>query len=68
MKATKHRRRCDGAEALDRAMERGIFAQRAMNSPFVVVAGVGSQHPAKVGLAQHKDVVNAVPPENHVRV
>ena len=60
MKATKDRRRCDSAEALDRAMERGIFVQRAMNSSFVVIAGVGSHCPAQVCLAQHNDVINAL--------
>jgi hypothetical protein len=32
MKTTKDRSRCDDAEALNRARERGIFVQRAMNS------------------------------------
>ena len=32
MKTTENRSRCDNAEALNRARERGIFAQRAMNS------------------------------------
>jgi len=32
MKTTENRSRCDDSEALNRARERGIFAQRAMNS------------------------------------
>jgi hypothetical protein len=32
MKTAKDRSRCDDAEALNRARERGIFVQRAMNS------------------------------------
>jgi len=59
VKPTKHRRRCDSAEALDRAMERGILVQRTMNSPIVVVAGIGSQRPAQVCLTQHNNVINA---------
>jgi hypothetical protein len=32
MKTAEDRSRCDDSEALNRARERGIFAQRAMNS------------------------------------
>jgi hypothetical protein len=41
MKTAEDRLRCDDAEALNRARERGIFAQRAMNSRLVVISGVG---------------------------
>ena len=40
MKTAEDRLRCDDAEALNRARERGIFAQRAMNSR-LVISGVG---------------------------
>jgi hypothetical protein len=37
MKTAEDRLRCDDAEALSRVRERGIFAQRAMNSRLVVI-------------------------------
>src|SRR4029453_11824651 len=37
MKTAEDRPRCDDAEALNRARERGIFAQRAMNARLVVI-------------------------------
>jgi hypothetical protein len=36
MKTAEDRSRCDDSEAINRARERGIFAQRAMNSRLVV--------------------------------
>jgi hypothetical protein len=41
MKTAEDRSRCDDSEALNRARERGIFAQRAMNSRLVVISSVG---------------------------
>jgi hypothetical protein len=41
VKTVEDRLRCDDAEALNRARERGLFAQRAMNSRFVVISGIG---------------------------
>src|SRR5258707_562605 len=41
MKAAEDRPRRDDSEALNRARERGIFAQRAMNSRPVAISGVG---------------------------
>jgi hypothetical protein len=41
MKAAKDRLGCDGADALNRPMERGILVQRAMNSRLVVISSVG---------------------------
>src|SRR5258707_15116607 len=42
---------CQDSEALNRARERGIVAQRAMNSRRVVISGVGIKHSVQVGLA-----------------
>jgi len=39
MKTAEDKLRCDDAEALNGARERGIFAQRAMNSRLVVISG-----------------------------
>src|SRR5919106_1738206 len=60
MEAAKDRRRCDNAETLNRAVQRGIFVQRAMNSRFILIARLGSQCAAQVRLAQHNDVVDAL--------
>src|SRR6266540_5683875 len=58
MKTAKDRSRCDDAEALNRARERGIFVQRAMNSQPVVISGVRFEHSAQVGLAEYHHVVD----------
>jgi hypothetical protein len=39
MKTAEDKLRCDDAEAFNRARERGIFAQRTMNSRLVVNIG-----------------------------
>src|SRR5262245_57441565 len=60
MEATQEAPRCDDAKALDRAMERGIFVQRAMNSPFIVIVHRALKRPAQVCFTQHNDVVDAL--------
>ena len=60
MEATQEAPRCDDAKALDRAMERGIFVQRAMNSPFIVIVRIALKRPAQVCFTQHNDVVDAL--------
>jgi hypothetical protein len=63
MKATEDRSRCDNAETLDRAMERGVFGQGSVGSEFVVVVGIGSEDPAQVCVAQDHDMVQALSPD-----
>ena len=63
VKAAEKRSRCDGAERLDDAMERGVLGQRSMSSLLVVVSCLGGQDPAQVHLAQDHDVVQAFSPD-----
>jgi hypothetical protein len=57
MKAAKNRSRCDGAEPLNRPMDRGVLAQSAMSPRFIVVAGKLAKDPAQMGLPKHNQVV-----------
>jgi hypothetical protein len=59
VKAAEKRLRCEGAEALGDAMERGVFGQGSMGSLLIVVARVGGQDVAQVPLAQDHDMVQA---------
>ena len=54
---------CDSAEALDWAMERGVFGQRSVSSEFVVITGIGGEDPAQVRVAQDHDMVQALSPD-----
>ena len=49
----------DLAAPLDRPMARRILLQRQMCSEFVVIADVGRKDPAKIGLAEDDDVIEA---------
>ena len=53
----------DGAEALDRSMEWSVFIQRAMNPAFIIVGGELDEDPTQVGLPEHDQVVDALPPD-----
>jgi hypothetical protein len=61
MKAAKDRLGCDGADALNRPMERGILVQRAMNARFIIISGKLAQDPAQVRLPEHDHVVETFP-------
>jgi hypothetical protein len=61
MKAAKDRLGCDGADALNRPMERGILAQRAMNARFIIISGKLAQDPAQMRLPEHDHVVETFP-------
>jgi hypothetical protein len=61
MKAAKDRSRCDGAEVLDRPMERGIFFQRAMYPRFTIIGGILAQNPAQVLFPEYDRVVETFP-------
>jgi hypothetical protein len=51
----------DFAEPLDRTRMWRILCQSEMCSDLVVVAGIGLQDPAQVGLAEDDDVIEAFP-------
>ena len=57
MKATKDRLGCDGPDALNRPMERGVLVQRAMNARFIIISDKLVQDPAQVRLPEHDHVV-----------
>src|SRR4029450_13567026 len=61
MKAAKDRLGCDGADALNRPMERGILVQLAMNARFIIISGKLAQDPAQVRLPEHDHVVETFP-------
>ena len=61
MKATKDRLGCDGPDALNRPMERGVLVQRAMNARFIIISGKLVQDPAQVRLPEHDHVVETFP-------
>src|SRR5947208_5016145 len=63
MKATKDRLGCDGPDALNRPMERGVLVQRAMNARFIIISGKLVQDPAQVRLPEHDHVVETFPSE-----
>src|SRR5262245_17767039 len=63
VKAAEKRLRCQDAEALGEAMERGVLGQGSMGSLLVVVARIGGQDPAQVAFAQDYDVVQTFSPD-----
>jgi hypothetical protein len=63
MKAAEKRLRCEGAEALGDATERGVLGQGSMSSLLIVVARVGGKDPVQMAFAQDYDVVQAFSPD-----
>ena len=61
MKSAEDRLSSELAEALDRSMARRVLIQGQMRSELVVIAGVGREDPAQVGLAEDDDVIEAFP-------
>src|SRR5512139_1062586 len=51
----------DLAEPLNGTTERRVLAQRQMWPDFVVIVGIGSKEPARMGLAKEDDVIEAFP-------
>jgi hypothetical protein len=43
MKSAEDRNRCDAAYALDRAMDRSVFAKRPMGPLLVIIGGISHQ-------------------------
>src|SRR5262249_11923677 len=50
MKAAEKRSRCDGAEPLNRPMNRSVLAQRPMSPRLIVVGGKLAKDPAQMGI------------------
>jgi hypothetical protein len=46
MKSAQDRNRCDAAYLLDGAMDRSVFAERAMGPQLVIIGGISRQDPA----------------------
>ena len=61
MKAAENRSRCDGAEPLNRPMNRSVLAQSPMSSRFIVVGGKLAKDLAQMGLTEHNQVVETFP-------
>ena len=61
MKSAEDRLRCDGAEALNGAMERGVLVQRSVGPRLIIVGSIGAYDPAQVRFPEHDDVVQALP-------
>jgi transposase-like protein len=59
MKSAENGLSSEPAEMLDWPMTRRILIQEQMRSEFVVVAGVGREDPAQMGLAEDDDMINA---------
>ena len=59
MKSAEDRPSGDLSEPVDRSMTRRIFVQGQMCSAFVVIAGVGGENPAQMGLAEDDDLIEA---------
>src|SRR5674476_298326 len=60
VKAAEDRLRCDGADALNRAMERGVLVQRSMSSSLIII-GICAEDSAQVRFTKHDHVVQALP-------
>src|SRR5262249_43864733 len=63
MKAAEKRSRCDGAEPLNRPMNRSVLAQSPM-SPRLVVGGKLAKDPAQMGITEHNHVVETFPSDS----
>src|SRR5262245_19299185 len=61
MKAAEKRPRCDGAEPLNRPMNRSVLAQSPMSPRLIVVGGKLAKDPAQMGITEHNHVVETFP-------
>src|SRR5674476_733452 len=57
VKAAEDRLRCDGADALNRAMKRGVLVQRSMSPQLIIIGGICAEDPAQVRFTEHDHVV-----------
>jgi len=61
VKAAKDRLRCDGADAPNRTMKRGVLGQRSMSPQLIIIGGICAENPAQVRFTEHDHVVQAFP-------
>ena len=61
VKAAEDGLRCDGADALNRAMERGVLIQRSMSPQLIIIGGICAEDSAKVRFTKHDHVVQTLP-------
>ena len=61
VKTAEDRLRCDGAEVLNRAMERGVLIQRSMSPQLIIIGGICAEDSAKVRFTKHDHVVQTLP-------
>jgi hypothetical protein len=61
VKAAEDRLRCNGAETLNRAMERGVLVQRSMSPQLIIIGGICAKDSAQVCFTEHDHVVQALP-------
>ncbi len=61
MQAAQDRDRSNATDGLNRPAHGRILVQRQMRENVIVVRGIGSQDPLQVCLAEHNDVVEALP-------
>lgn len=61
MEATEHGDGYYAPGPLHGPAERGIFSKREVRAGRIVVGRIGGQNPAKMGFAQHHDMVEALP-------
>lgn len=59
MQSAENRPRDDLAVPQHGPMARRILGQRQMRPGFIVIAGVGSEDPAQMGLAEDDDMIEA---------
>jgi transposase-like protein len=61
VKAAEDRLRCDGADALNRAMKRGVLVQRSMSPQLIIIGGIFAEDSAQMSFTEHDHVVQALP-------
>src|ERR1035437_3885125 len=61
VKAAEDRLRCDCADALNRAMKRGVLVQRAMSPQLIIVGSIRAEDSAQVLFPEHDHLVQALP-------
>src|SRR5674476_1432797 len=61
VKTAEDRLRCDGADALNRAMKRGVLVQRLMSPRLIIIGGICAEDSAQVRFTEHDHVVQALP-------
>ena len=61
VKAAEDRLRRDGADALNRAMKRGVLVQRSMSPQLIIIGGICAEDSAQMRFTEHDHVVQALP-------